>query len=334
MGRPEVSAQCDATVDVFDLFTPTGAMALAVVVKQLFGFQRDGTLFRRRGAEIRPIDIPWPEAKSVMLPSDLFLFKPGADVVVAGTAVAPREGVKELDVGVRVGPVSKRLRVFGPRVWYEGALGMSLSPPQPFHRLPLMWEHAWGGLDTSNPKKLASEPRNPDGTGVASDPGALKHQPGPQIEDVDEPIRSSRTKPRPAGVAAIGPGYEPRLGYAGTYDQRWQDERMPLPPVDFDMRFNQVATPDLVVPGFLRGGEPVELVNIGAAGVVQFSLPRLAFDVTAATDSGSLTYRPVLDTVVLRPDEEQLELTYRSSVPLPRGVNRVRQVLVFEERVS
>ncbi len=40
---------------------------------------------------------------------------PSTDVVVAGSAAAPyRQRVRELDVSVRVGPVRKLLRMFGP----------------------------------------------------------------------------------------------------------------------------------------------------------------------------------------------------------------------------
>jgi hypothetical protein len=66
---------------------------------------------------------------------------------------------------------------------------------------------------------------------------------------------------------------------------------------------------------------------------VRFTLPRLAFSVMAVTDSGTQAFRPVLDTVVLRPDEEQFEMTYRTAVPLSRTADRVREVLVHEKAV-
>src|SRR5262249_43396707 len=152
-----------------------------VIAKQRFGLTRSGVVHRQPGAQVRLVDDPWdPEAEqsSARFPSDLCLRKPGTDVVVSGSAISPRrQPVKELDVSVRVGPVSKRLRVFGTRVWAPGVARMALSAPQPFVELPLRWEDAYGGMDASDPKKVAHEPRNPLGRGVAADPATLKHQP-------------------------------------------------------------------------------------------------------------------------------------------------------------
>jgi len=242
-----------------------------------------------------------------------------------------RKPVKELDVWVRVGPVSKRLKVFGTRVWYPGVLGMTLSAAQPFQELPLRWEYAYGGMDTSNPERAAHEPRNPLGRGVAADPSTLKHQPGPQIEDPEILISSSRARPAPAGVGAIGPQFEPRLRYAGTYDDRWQKERMPLPPLDFDERHNQVAAPGLICPSYLRGGEPVELVGLHEEGPLQFELPKWAFYVGSWTAQGEQEHRPVLDTVLLEPNMRSFELTWRACVPVPKRARELASITVFEK---
>ena len=73
-------------------------------------------------------------------------------MVVVGEAVAPGEApVQELDVHVLVGPVRKSLKVFGPRIWYGGLAGLALTPPRPFTRQPLRWEHAFGWMDTADP---------------------------------------------------------------------------------------------------------------------------------------------------------------------------------------
>ncbi|MBX3275693.1 MAG: DUF2169 domain-containing protein [Sandaracinaceae bacterium] len=332
MSLPEVSARVDATIDRFELFELDGARALAIVLKQRFAWDAKGGVHRVAGAVIHPVDVPFPDAQSTMFPGDVLLRKPAVDVVVSGTARADRP-VPALDVRVEVGPLAKSLRVFGPRVWYHPALGaMRPSDPASFDQLPLIWEHAYGGMDVSDPEKLAHEPRNPLGRGVAAHPEALEGQPLPQIEDPRDPIQTSRSRPAPAGIGALSPSFQPRLGYAGTFDQRWQDERMPLFPEDFDPRFHQVAHPELV--GTLRGGEPVRLLNLGQPGPAQFELPRLVFSVDARADGGQTTsLRPELDTVLILPDEQALELTYRTTLPLRSGPRAIRELLVFEKRV-
>lgn len=331
MTLPDISASLEAALDRFELFDKDGSRQLAIVIKQRFVWDAHGRTHRAPGALVTPVDVPYPDAGTPMHPSDLFLRKPACDVVVAGTARAERP-VTELDVRVEVGPLTKSLRVFGPRVWYR-SLGMTRpTDPQPFDQLPLLWEHAYGGMDISDPEKLAEEPRNPLGRGVVSHVESLEGMPLPQIEDPRDLITGARSKPAPAGVSALTTAFAPRRTYAGTMDQRWEDERMPLVPEDFDERFNQVAHPELI--GDLKGGEPVRILNVGQPGVSQFKLPRLVFQVDARADRGEVTgYRPVLDTVVILPDEGCVDLTHRTAIPLRRGPAAVREVLIFEKRI-
>jgi len=335
MTPPELNTRTTATVNLVPQLGLDGAPCLVAIVKQRFAFDRSGVVRREPGAQLRLVDEPWdPEAEqsSIRRPGDLCLRKPGTDVVVSGGAISPqRRPVKELDVSVRVGPVSKRLKVFGTRVWSPGVARMTLSAPRPFVELSLRWEDAFGGLDTSDPKKPAHEPRNPLGKGVVADPRTLEHQPGPRIEDPDDLISSDRSRPEPAGVGAIGPQFEARLRYAGTYDDRWQKERMPLPPLDFDERHNQVAAPGLIAPAYLRGGEPVELVGLHDEGPLRFSLPKLAFNATAHAARGKQEYRPVLDLVLLEPNERIFELAWRCCIKVPKRARDLSAVSVFEK---
>ncbi|MFY1829229.1 DUF2169 family type VI secretion system accessory protein [Myxococcus fulvus] len=335
MVLPELNTRTPATVQLLPHFGQDGAPCICVVIKQRFAVVRIGHVRREGGAQVRLVDELWePDAEqsSIRRPADVGLCKPTTDVVVTGGAMAvQRRPVKELDVLVRVGPVARRLRVFGTRVWYPGVVGLSLTAPQPFEEVPLRWELAYGGMDTSNSRKLAHEPRNPLGRGVVADADSLKHKPAPQIEDPADLISSVRSRPTPAGVGAIGPQFEPRLRLAGTYDDRWQKERMPLPPLDFDERYRNVAAPGLVCPTYLRGGELVEVEGMNAGGQVRFELPRLTFGVVAVTARGRVEHRPVLDTVLLEPNERRFELTWRSVAPVPKRARELSAINVFEK---
>ncbi|WP_224372269.1 DUF2169 family type VI secretion system accessory protein [Hyalangium versicolor] len=335
MNLPELNTRTRATVELLPQFGLDGAPCLVVVIKQQFVVHHMRVLERQNGAQVRLVDELWePDApeSTIRYPADGCLGKPSTDVVVVGNAMAPHsKSVTELDVHVQVGPVRKQLKVFGLRVWFRGALGMALTAPRPFQSVPLRWEYAYGGMDTSNPKKLAREPRNPVGRGVVADTDTLLHKPGPQIEDPSELISSARTRPAPTGVGALGPQFEPRARYAGTYDDRWQKERMPLPPLDFDKRFFQVAAPGLVSPSYLRGGESVVLVGLCEGGPLEFELPKLAFFVGSRTVKGDQEYRPVLDTVLFEPNERRIEMTWRSCIPVPRRAHDLKAVTVYEK---
>ena len=339
MHLPDIDTNLrDTAVDRLPMFAGDGNMAYAVMIKRLYSYQPVGVVgLQPEGAEIRHTIVCWPEdetGQSVMFPSDVCLRKPGTDVLVVGSAVA-ETAVREIDVAIEVGPIRKQLRVFGPRVWYDGAFGVTLSPPEPFVRCELRWEHAYGGTDMSDDGKLAREPRNPLGTGVAVTKKTLLHKPGPRIEDPNDLIQSHRSRPKPAGVAPIGVTFEPRVQYAGTIDDAWMTERMPLPPVDFDDRHNQWAAPDMIAPGYFVGGEAVRLLNVGLAGLTQFDLPREVFGVIAMIDDAPQPLDPVLDTVLIRADDQLLELTWRAAVISPLPLRRLSSIQVFEkERIS
>src|SRR5262249_37085300 len=153
-------------------------------------------------------------------------------------------------VVVKVGTLEQRLMVFGLRVWSKGLTGISISPAQPFEQLPLKWEEAFGGFDTSGDKPL-EEPRNPVGRGLVRDTNLLVNQLAPASEDPGDLIRSPRSRPTPMGVGPLGRHWAPRRSYAGTMDENWKKERMPLLPLDFDERYNQLAPPKLIAPSYL-----------------------------------------------------------------------------------
>ncbi len=335
MALPPLDKATTATVQLLPQLAATGEEVIVVVAKQRFAVDARGRVARAPGAEVRVADVPWgdPERSSIQLPSDLCLGKPSTDVLVSGSAMAPeRAPARQLDVGLRVGPVQKTLRAFGPRVWYRGVAGLALSPPEPFEELPLCWENAYGGRDDSDPRKPLEEPRNPVGRGVARDPATLVHQPGPAIEDPRAPIASTRS-PTPVGVAAIGRSWEPRRRYTGTYDETWKRTRMPLPPVDQDPRFEQAAPPDQIAPAYLRGGEPVGLHNLCADGPLVFELPRLAFFVGSRHQRQVVEHRTAMDTLVLLPNERAFEMAWRAAVPVPRGGPRIDAIQVHERKV-
>jgi hypothetical protein len=253
--------------------------------------------------------------------------------MVTGEVVSARRApVSELEVMMRVGTLEKSLRVFGTRVWYRSSNGLGLSPPQPFTSVPLQWELAFGGTDTSDPRRAVTEPRNPVGRGMAADPTTLVHKPAPQIEDPRQLLSWGRTRPTPAGFGPIGAHFEPRLGHAGTMNDRWAKERMPLRPLDFDERHNQAAPPDQITPRPLRGGELVQLLNLSERGVLQFELPRLAFAVVTAGEIGEREHPVMLDTVLLEPSESRFELTYRASFRVLARPRAIESVRVYEKR--
>src|SRR2546422_10223601 len=69
-----------------------------------------------------------PGKTSIKPPSDVSLIKPATDVLLLGTAYAPRgRPTTQMDVSLAAGSVRKTVRVFGDRVWERAGVVHSIS---------------------------------------------------------------------------------------------------------------------------------------------------------------------------------------------------------------
>src|SRR5262249_40903555 len=142
----------------------------------------------------------------------------------------------------------------------------------------LTWENAFGGRDAarSTPDRALLEPRNPVGTGfgqpLAKDGDRLRL---PNVEDPSQLIANYGAVVAPIGFGFTSPNWEPRARFAGTFDERWSQNRKPRLPADFDHRFFNAAAPGLVASGYLRGDEDVVLINVMPTPRLALCLPRV-----------------------------------------------------------
>lgn len=309
-----------------------------VAVKCTFDIFPDGTL---QAAATQPPVIPFPQTidraapgdSSLLYDMDLVRTKTATDVVLHGHACAPHgEAVTQLDVGFRVGPLAKRLCVTGERVW----AGRTPSRPTPFTRMPLVYERAFGGFDAAS---LATarpqwDMRNPVGIGYVA-PGAKEPPFGrlPEIEYPDERMQRWNDLPRPAGFGPIPGHWQPRASLAGTCDEAWERERMPLLPLDFDDRHYQCAPADQQVPGFLTGGEPVVLLNLTPAGALRFNLPRVHLGMETFFHTGARRRHdpPRLHTVIIEPDLARVSLVWHSALSCHPLVYKLERTRIIEK---
>lgn len=305
-----------------------GRDVVVVVVKATFLVGSRGELsIAPDPSPVRLHDVPRdPDdpRSSVALPGDVGLDKLGTDVVVVGDAISPRP-VKVMDVAVQVKSRIAPLRVHGPRVFYDGMLGVLIGPAAPFERVPIMYELAWGGATED---LSIVELANPSGVGVASRPADLVGKRAPQIEHPDRPHGSAADRHPPQGYGAIPPHWSPRRELFGTCDERWQASRMPLWPKDIDARFFNVAHPSLRFDEPLVPGDPVRVIGMSLEPLV-FALPALSTRVRARFDGPEREERLVsIDTVVVSPAERRVEVAGRVIVPIGRGKRVLRAIEV------
>jgi len=240
------------------------------------------------------------------------------DVLLHGHAHAPGgRPATQVDVAMQVGPIAKTLRVFGDRQWKRGVTGANPSAPEPFARMPITYERAYGGWDiaSDDPSDHGFEPRNPVGTGFATSSGRTIGQAVANIEHPGQLIGSWKDRPEPAGFGPIARSWSPRRELAGTYDAAWERDRLPLLPQDFDERFFQCAPVDQQAPGFLRGDEPVVLRNLTPEGELHFRLPIETFVLRTRINKGWVEQRPELHAVTLYADARRVVMLWKSSLP-------------------
>lgn len=230
------------------------------------------------------------------------------------------------------------------------ALGLFILPPwrltaaTPIGALPLRYEYAYGGENKvlvgdpaagRVPKRDRLPGRQPL-SGNADSPDAIAHGvcehnplgrghaerwylhaarpariPAPQIEAPDEAATRLGKPATPMGFGVVGRAWTPRLALAGTYDERWLEERHPRLPSDFDFAYWNGAPADQQVTPHLSGDERIALFNLcpqvqGTGGdadgntVLSFDLPgHLPFVLVRFDDGrlGELAAR--LDTLIV-----------------------------------
>lgn len=308
-----------------------GVDTLYTVMKATFDFSGDVLAIAPKQRPLVMADEHWgePGQSSLKYAGEAHLLKPGTDVLLVGEAHAPRgKPVDTCLVSVRVGPMRQALQVFGDRQWRGGFMAPSASSPVPFLKMPLVWERAFGGTHVLDDKEVLAEARNPVGQGFRGRRSAseMKGRALPNLEDPAKLIGSISDAPLPIGVGPVAPAWQPRKGCAGTYDDVWKTTRAPYLPKDFHPDFFHVAPPALRVREVLKGGEPVELLNLSLQGGQRFALPRCALDVEVRIAGRVERPSMRLETVLLEPGAGQVCLTWRGALGCDKRALKVQEV--------
>ncbi len=309
-----------------------GVESAYAIVKASFDITANGLTLAAPQSPLLATDVYWgePATTSLRVPGEFSLPKPATDVLLIGHALAPRENTRVAEASIRVGPLSKTLRLFGNRRWQRTDLGWEASTPEIWERMPLRWELAFGGqAPAEDDKPPEFEPRNPVGRGFnGRHEREWQDQPLPNIEDPGQLIRHPSDRPSPAGFAPIAPSWLPRRDYAGTYDQAWQKNRAPYLPNDFDPRFFQTAPQGLIAPGHLVGGEAVEIMGCNREGPIRFLLPVCSLNLAFDFDGKTLDQPPKLETVLIEPDLRRVQLLWRAGIRVDKQLLKLREVVV------
>jgi hypothetical protein len=213
-----------------------------------------------------------------------------------------------MQIRLRFGQLSKTLNVYGNRYWkYTGGFAR-MTAAEPFGEMDVSWENAFGGSDF---------PLNPLGKGtvpvrLASGDALV---PLPNIEDPKHLIGSPRDRPAPAGFGPYDFVWPQRFSKLGTYDERWKRERFPGFAADLDWSAFNAAAEDQWIPGYLKGGEAIELFGMHPVKPIVLSrVPTWQPRCFINQQSSSIALREVpchAETMWLFPHVERGVLIYR-----------------------
>jgi uncharacterized protein YjbI with pentapeptide repeats len=185
---------------------------------------------------------------------DFGMPKPRGEVVLTGKFFSPNgRPVPGGRVHIKLAGIDKTLYVFGDRSWKRGPGGLSrITEPEPMAVMDISYENAFGGPDYKE---------NPLGKGhapVLLETGQKLH-PLPNIEDPNHLVTLLEDKPDPACFAPIDMTWPQRISKAGTFDEKWLNERFPGLAEDLDWTYYNTVTADQQIDGFFSGDESFEI---------------------------------------------------------------------------
>jgi hypothetical protein len=257
------------------------------------------------------------DARSLYAASDLVPFKRGADVFLVGHAYAPRkEPVASLTARLVVGELDKAIEVHADRAWTPHG---ELREGAVFTKMPLRYERAGGGPETSNPVGVRA-----DVHGQAAIPNLQPR--GFQL------IRPGDAVP-PIGFGPIAPGWpgradRPRRDPGGWDPRKWSEQPLPM---DIDAGLFNAAPADQQVSQIRSDAQLVlENLHVDHPRLVT-SLPGMA--PRAVVERPGAPPQEVqlrCDTLCIDTDRRVCTLVWRGMVALERA-NEPGRVTITDE---
>lgn len=212
-----------------------GSWVLTFVAKATFDLQPGKAQLAADQEPIHEQDCHWDDdpGRSLYAPSDLAPLKNRADVVLVGSAYAPKgQTVRSLFARLSVGDLDKSVEVHLDRMF--GSDGTLIEGSR-FSRMSLAYERAAGGPETFNPIGVRLDAR--DGLGRVKlpnlqPPGLVVHGPGTAI--------------LPTGFGPLASSWPVRSNRLGRYAASWSAFSLAATPLpdDLDRSFFNAAPAD------------------------------------------------------------------------------------------
>jgi len=205
--------------------------------------------------------------------------KASPEILIAGEARAPSgTSVKAQEIGVSVGPMTRKATVFGDRHWVNDNGEVKLTDATPYEAIPLTPDRAFGNETHS---------LNPAGRGC-NPQYILDHfgyAPLPNIENPDALIKLPTDQPAPVLFGPLSHEHPLRKSKVGQPSFDWIRTSFPEPPPGFDSAYYNVGPAEQRLAQPLEGTEAVNVWGMSSEHpVIRSRLPGLRVRLFAVHD--------------------------------------------------
>lgn len=316
----ELVNETDAAAALVSGWTLKGEHQQVVIAKLTLKFDLDGQLTMTSQLPVQLADEHYGDARdtSLKLASDAAPFKQGGEYYLHGHACVPGDerGAHQVAVSLKQNGItrSKQLVVLGEHDWQKGLLGYRRGEPQPFSRLPLRYELAFGGSQMRTGQR---EKRNPVGRGFNPSGWSLQDSRAPQIEYAGQAQLSPSRETAVAGFAPLPSFWAPRHARFGELSDNPLDNQGCPWGGGAHPALHHCAPEDQWLPESFAGGEQLVLQGFfsDSDNPVELVLPRWSPRVLQVRRG----HRPVrhdlsCDTLIIDTDNRTLSLVARASL--------------------
>ncbi|WP_072054256.1 DUF2169 family type VI secretion system accessory protein [Aliivibrio fischeri] len=253
-----------------------------------------------------PIYLGEPGFSAMVADHDFPIYKKNTDVLIYGKArsYAKKPVHSQLCRVLIDEHIDKTLKVVGERHWVDYSGSITVSTTQSFIERDIDYSNAIGG-----------DERNRIGGGAAETNAELLKAKVPSIFYPDQNWQASSKKVKVAGFGPMPPFFHDRAKWAGTFDEKWFEERRPVWPIDFDDRFYQSAPQDQQCNGYLQGGERLMVSGFCHNDALSFRIPSEKFQAVAVFNGKEEKINMPMYTLWIDTENKRIEATYTAAFP-------------------
>lgn len=287
-----------------------GGVVLTVVCKATFALRPGVSPLAPVQQAVAAADVYSEDRGALLVASELVPLKKQPEVILTGQAYAPEgKRVSSFLARLAVAEIDKAVQVTGDRVF---GLDGQLSEAAPFVRMPLVWQRAAGGADTSNPVGRA--------IGGAAQADVYGRVLAPNLLPAGFHLASRSDVVPVVGLGPIAPLWPSRARclhrhVAGWDPARWHERALPA---DIDLAYFNAAPADQrrAAP---FGEEQILLENLHPLfGQLSTRLAPFTPTATVERGQGSEVLQLRCDTLLIDSDRGLAMLVWRGHVVLER----------------